>query len=172
MVRFFKEFLVTCFDLTSDDFSMKLNVYLGNGLSIEEIEDHWLEILELPRTCLRKHVVDHFPTSSSGTRVNRLPYGVCSLSVRRSTALREAREGTSRPRDASVRAARGGRWNLGRGEDRTAAPDRQTTWTGGADQSKAARCGRTVGRDLVVAEQQLEQCLLGVEAVLRLVPDR
>jgi transposase-like protein len=87
MVRFFKDFLVTCFHLAPDDFSMKLNVYLGNGLSIGEIEDHWLGILELPRTCLRKHVVNHFPTSSSGKKTDRLPYGVCALSVRRSTPL-------------------------------------------------------------------------------------
>jgi hypothetical protein len=87
MVRFFKEFLLDCFGLDPDDFSMKLNVYLGNGLSISEIEDHWLEILNLPRACLRKHVVNHFPTSSSGKKTNRLPYGVCSLTVLRSTPL-------------------------------------------------------------------------------------
>ena len=87
MVRFFKDFLVDCFGLGPDAFTMKLNVYLGNGLSIEEIEDHWLSSLELPRSCLRKHVVDHFPTSSSGRKANRLPYGVCSLSALRSTPL-------------------------------------------------------------------------------------
>lgn len=87
MVRFFKGFLVECFGLGPDDFSMKLNVYLGNGLSLKEIEDHWLTRLDLPRSCLRKHVVDHFPTSSSGRKANRLPYGVCSLTALRSTPL-------------------------------------------------------------------------------------
>ena len=32
-------------------------------------------------------MLNHFPTSSSGKKRNRLPYGVCTLSVARSTRL-------------------------------------------------------------------------------------
>jgi hypothetical protein len=62
--------------LGPDDLSLSLNVYLGNGLTIEEIEDVWLSALDLPRSCLRKHQIDHFPTSSSGKK-KTLPLGVC-----------------------------------------------------------------------------------------------
>ena len=86
MTVFFARFVRECFGTKVDDFSLRLNVYLGNGLSLEEIEDHWLLHLGLPRTCLRRHIVDHFPTSSSGRKRN-LPYGVCTLTVRRSTHL-------------------------------------------------------------------------------------
>jgi hypothetical protein len=77
----------TCFSIQPADLSLRLNVYLGNGLSLREIEDRWLSVLDLPRTCLRKHVVNHFPTSSSGRRPHRLPFGVCTLRVLRSTYL-------------------------------------------------------------------------------------
>lgn len=87
MVRFFAECLRTCFSVPPADFSLRLNVYLGNGLSLLEIEDRWLAVLDLHRTCLRKHIINHFPTSSSGRRPNRLPYGVCTLRVLRSTYL-------------------------------------------------------------------------------------
>ena len=86
MTVFFARFVRECFGTKVDDFSLRLNVYLGNGLSLEEIEDHWLLHLGLPQTCLRRHIVDHFPTSSSGRKRN-LPYGVCTLTVRRSTHL-------------------------------------------------------------------------------------
>jgi hypothetical protein len=86
MVRFFAQFLRKCFDLEPDRFTMRLNVYTNNGISIEGIEAHWLEALALPRTCLRKHSLNHHPTSSSGRRP-RLPYGVCTLGVSQSTSI-------------------------------------------------------------------------------------
>ena len=50
-------------------------------LSIEEIERHWLDQLDLPESSLRKHTLNHMPTSSSGRAKNKLPYGVCTLRV-------------------------------------------------------------------------------------------
>ena len=44
-----------------------------------QIEAHWLDGLGLPRSVLRKHMINHTPTSSSGRAKNRLVYGVCSL---------------------------------------------------------------------------------------------
>lgn len=80
LLRYFRRFLTACFDVRPEQLRVSLNVYLGNGLSIREIEDHWLRVLELPRTCLRnKHTVDYLPSSSSGRKRNKLPYGVCRL---------------------------------------------------------------------------------------------
>lgn len=87
MVRFFVRFLVDCFDLEPEAFTVRLNVYTGNGLSIASIENHWLSSLGLPRSCLRKHTLNHMPTSSSGRKWNKLPYGVCSVRVKRSTRI-------------------------------------------------------------------------------------
>lgn len=87
MVTFFKRFISECFEVAPEDFVVVLNVYLSNGLTIREIEDHWLESLDLPRSCLRKHQLNHMPTSSSGGKTNKLPYGVCSLTVKRGTSI-------------------------------------------------------------------------------------
>lgn len=87
MVTYFKRFISECFGVEADRFTLTLNVYLGNGLSIEQIEGHWLDALGLPRSCLRKHQINHTPTSSSGKKVNKLPYGVCTLTVRRGTVI-------------------------------------------------------------------------------------
>ena len=87
MVRFFCEFLRECFDVEPEDFALRLNVYATNGMSIEEIETHWLELLQLPRICLRKHTINHKPTSSSGRKCNKLPYGVCTLAVNKTAVV-------------------------------------------------------------------------------------
>jgi transposase-like protein len=86
LMRFFCRFLREAFGFDPGRFVVRLNVYTNNGLSIDEIEDHWLHTLDLPRSCLRKHTLNHLPTSSSGRR-RKLPYGVCSLSVTRSTRI-------------------------------------------------------------------------------------
>ena len=87
MVHFFVEFLRTSLGVRSEHITVRLNVYTGNGLSIREIENHWLKALRLPRSALRGHTLNHTPTSSSGRRTNHLPYGVCCFSVLKSTRL-------------------------------------------------------------------------------------
>lgn len=87
LVRMWQRFLRCCLDVSPDRMVLTLNVYLGNGLALSEIEDHWLSELGLPRTSLRRHVVDRPPTSSAGRRRKRLPYGVGSLRVLRSTSV-------------------------------------------------------------------------------------
>lgn len=37
--------------------------------------------------CLRKHTLNHMPTSSSGQKKNKLPYGVGTLRVGSSTQV-------------------------------------------------------------------------------------
>ena len=87
MMEMFTRFLRTCFSLTSEDLTFRLNVYTNNGMDIDEVEFFWMELLGLSRRSARKHVVNHFPTSSSGKRTRKLPYGVCSLKVKRSTRI-------------------------------------------------------------------------------------
>jgi hypothetical protein len=47
----------------------------------------WLTALRLPRSCLRKHSIDARPSSSTGSKKNKLPFGVCTLRVLRSTPI-------------------------------------------------------------------------------------
>jgi hypothetical protein len=83
MVAFFRRFLTECFRIQAEDLALSLHVYTGNGLSVRAIEEYWLNALELPRSCLRKHAINAYPTSSSGRKRHKLPYGVCSLTVYR-----------------------------------------------------------------------------------------
>jgi hypothetical protein len=77
LLRFFRRFLSECFSIPAADLVIHLHLYTGNGLSIGEIERHWLDALELPQASVRKHRVDVKPPASKGLRRAKLPYGVC-----------------------------------------------------------------------------------------------
>lgn len=87
MVVVFRRFLRGCMEVPDHRVCLALNAYTNNGLTIDEIEAHWLATLGLPASCVRKHMVNHMPTSSSGRAKNRLIYGVCSLKVGSTPAL-------------------------------------------------------------------------------------
>ncbi len=79
MLAFFWRFLTEYFEVDARRVRLRLNVYLNNGRSLAEIERWWREALPLPHACFRNHVTDHYPTSSSGRKRNKLPYGVSTL---------------------------------------------------------------------------------------------
>jgi hypothetical protein len=81
MLVLFRRFLVESLAIERDEIVMTLNVYTNNGLTIEQIEQHSLKLLDLPPTAVRKHMLNHMPTSSSGRAKNKLPYGVVTLNV-------------------------------------------------------------------------------------------
>jgi hypothetical protein len=87
MIRLVARFLTECLDVPCEDFRIRLNVYLNNGLTLEQIEDHWLEVVGVDRDCLGKHTINRLPASSAQRRTNRLRHGVCTLRVVRSTWL-------------------------------------------------------------------------------------
>lgn len=81
MVAFFRRFLVEALDIAPEDIHLSINVYTNNGMSIDQIESYWLDLLKLPKSSARGHILNHMPTSSSGRAKNKLPYGVARLSV-------------------------------------------------------------------------------------------
>jgi hypothetical protein len=83
MVLLFRRFLTDAIGVDRADIRLSINAYTNNGLSIDEIERFWLDLLDLGRSSARKHTLNHHPTSSSGRAKSRLPYGVCFLIVDR-----------------------------------------------------------------------------------------
>jgi hypothetical protein len=87
MVLLFRRFLTDALAIDPAQICLSLNAYTNNGLCIDEIERFWLELLDLPQSSVRKHILNHMPTSSSGRAKNRLRYGVCFLVVHSTRAV-------------------------------------------------------------------------------------
>jgi len=103
MVAFFVRFLRTCYEVKRTDILLSCNVFLDNGLSLEEIEGWWLARLDLPPTSLRKAAVNR--TSRASARKRRtLPLGTARIVVHSTFVLQsiygalQAYAGLTRPR--------------------------------------------------------------------------
>jgi transcriptional regulator with XRE-family HTH domain len=81
MVKFFARFLRQCFGLRDQRFAVTCNLFADHVERQREIEDFWLRTLELPRSCLRKSIVNVYSKHSQKKRRNKLPYGTCRLAV-------------------------------------------------------------------------------------------
>jgi hypothetical protein len=81
MVKFFLRFLRSCFRVPDSKVRVTCNLFADHEDRQEEIEDFWLELLGLPRTCLRKSTVNRFSKYSKKKRKNKLPYGTCRLTL-------------------------------------------------------------------------------------------
>ncbi len=77
----FMRFLRTCYAVSDDRVTLSVNCFLGNGLTVEAIQDWWLERLQLPRSCLRTPAVNRLSSASKRLKGNILPYGTARLAV-------------------------------------------------------------------------------------------
>jgi hypothetical protein len=64
MLCLFRDFLRRCYAVGDDRLAVTVNVHLGNGLTLAEIEAWWLDRLELPSTALRQPVVNRASRAS------------------------------------------------------------------------------------------------------------
>ena len=80
MLSFFREFLRCCYGVSDERLAVTVNVHLGNGLTVGEIEAWWLRRLRLPHTSLRKTMGNRVSRASQRKR-RTLRYGTVRLSV-------------------------------------------------------------------------------------------
>src|SRR5688572_1254937 len=64
MTLLYRRFLTDALGVDRGEIRLSINAYTNNGLSIEGIERFWLDLLDLPPDSVRKHALNHFPTSS------------------------------------------------------------------------------------------------------------
>jgi AcrR family transcriptional regulator len=81
LLETFLDFLRTCYAVPNQAVTFAVNCFLGNGLSLEEIEAWWLDRLSLPSSCLRKAIVNRPSSASNGRRGHVLPYGTGRIAV-------------------------------------------------------------------------------------------
>ncbi len=82
MISFFRKY----FSIPDEKFSIRFNCHLDNGLTYQDIEKYWLDLLKLPKECVRKSTIK----TNSTNRVVKHFYGICSLRVFNGTVTNQA----------------------------------------------------------------------------------
>jgi hypothetical protein len=80
MIKLFISFLIKYFNINIEKLTISINCHTTNGISLEEIENYWITNLGLKRNNIRKGTTNNYPISSKRLKINKLPYGTCSLS--------------------------------------------------------------------------------------------
>ena len=81
MLKFFIRFLRDCFNIKNEDIYLYVRAYTNNGLTAEEIQLFWLNLLELDETTKFTIRFDMDKRQSSGRRTNVHPNGICTIYV-------------------------------------------------------------------------------------------
>jgi hypothetical protein len=81
VLRFFVSFLRTFFVVSDEKIRVWCNLFADHVERQREVEQFWLDLLELPRSCLTKSTVNVYSKYSQRKRKNRLPYGTCRVCV-------------------------------------------------------------------------------------------
>ena len=81
VLRFFVRFLRRYFEIPDERFALTCNLFADHLSRQHEVEQFWLETLELPQACLRKSIVNAYSKYSQKKRRNMLPYGTSRVSV-------------------------------------------------------------------------------------------
>lgn len=83
MLTTFIEFLKKCLEVTVNNIEVRINVYLGNGLTLEEIKQYWCNTLNLPLSSIIQAKTNK--PKSSQQKGRKLLYGTCELRVPQGT---------------------------------------------------------------------------------------
>jgi transcriptional regulator with XRE-family HTH domain len=81
LLETFLTFLRICYAVPDDAVTFSVNCFLGNGITLEQIQHWWLARLALPHSCLRRAVVNRPSSASKRRKGNVLPYGTARLGV-------------------------------------------------------------------------------------------
>jgi hypothetical protein len=67
--------------VSDSEISIYCNLFADHVQHQSEVETFWLEKLRLPRTSLRKSMINNYSKHSKRKRTNKLPYGTCKVVV-------------------------------------------------------------------------------------------
>jgi predicted transcriptional regulator len=81
MLRFFIAFLRRYYAVPDAKFRVRCNLFADHLERQRDVEDHWLDAVDLPRSCLIRSTVNTYSRHSQRKRLNMLPYGTCRLTV-------------------------------------------------------------------------------------------
>jgi predicted transcriptional regulator len=80
MLRLFVRFLRECFNVQNEEIAMSIQCYTDKDITVEQIENYWLDALGLERISIRKTLVDYDQRGKTSVRKKHL-HGTCEVVV-------------------------------------------------------------------------------------------
>jgi len=87
MMRLFVSFLRDELGVRRNEIKLRLNFYDSNGLAVAEIENYWLDLLDLPRASLGQHTIKTVPPGGKGSKRRKRMYGIAYIAVYRTDVV-------------------------------------------------------------------------------------
>ena len=81
VLRFFVRFLRECFQVPDQQLRVTCHLFADHLERQREIEDFWLQTVDLPRACLCRSFVNVYSKYSQKKRKNKLPNGTTRVTV-------------------------------------------------------------------------------------------
>jgi len=81
LLRLWIKFIIKFWEISPNQFTLRIQSYLDCGMTMNEIEAYWLSVLDLPSTCLRKATVVTEHPMSTGFKKGKHPYGTAHLGL-------------------------------------------------------------------------------------------
>lgn len=88
LMKFFTNFLRHFFDVKEEEISIRINCWLNNGLTLDEIEKYWIDQLGLNKSNIRKSYIEQ-KRLTTGKKKNIHLYGVCAVKVNRTDIIQK-----------------------------------------------------------------------------------
>lgn len=87
LIKTFFDFVNTFFDTHDSYWKLSVNCYLNNGLTIDEIQNYWINLLGLDEINLRKATIK---SKYYGEKKNiKYPYGVCRIKIDKTEMIQQ-----------------------------------------------------------------------------------
>ena len=80
MMQFYMRFLRKSLQVPNEKISFRIQCYLNNKITLDEIQTHWMTVLNLGLDRMTKCAVNNQPTSSQ-QKGRKLLYGTCHVTV-------------------------------------------------------------------------------------------
>lgn len=81
VLRLFARFLRAYFDVSDEKLRVTCHLFADHIERQTEIEQYWLDVVNLPHACLCKSFVNVYSKYSQKKRRNKLPHGTCRITV-------------------------------------------------------------------------------------------
>lgn len=89
VLRTFMRFLRECLNVSDEQIAATCNLFADHAGQQIEIEEFWLDVLQLPRSCLCRSTVNTYSRYSQKKRTNKLPFGTTRVVVHSTGVVQE-----------------------------------------------------------------------------------